>query len=182
MLTRVIIENKKGNFVTPYEKTNYDKTTFQNTVSALSWYMIYQCPTEQAMFHMFITVLAFSLEKNSHLKKKFLKYNPKPTNLWRQRLDDEFRKTSLNRETHFKLFRLKPFTDSWTAYKEAKDCLSNLIKTKQGTFSHDLASNLVNFSTENINQIRRSKPTSVAKSCLENSFGNLSVDKDASSI
>ena len=158
-ITRVIIENKKGNIVTSYDKTNYDEITFRKTVSALSWFNDLSMPTAQAMLRMFIKVLAFSLEKHAHLNKKFIKYNPKPTILGRQRLDNEFKKASLNRQTTFNFFRLKPSTDSWTAYKEAKNCLSNLINTKQETISLDLASNLVNFPTKNINQIRRSKPT-----------------------
>ena len=86
-----------------------------------------------------------------------------------------------NRQTQFNLFRAKPSIDRWTAYKETKHRLSNLINTKQGTFSQDLASNLVtskqrwNF----INHIRRSKPTSVEISCLKNSFGDLIVDGNA---
>ena len=79
----------------------------------------------------------------------------------------------------FNLFPAKPSLDRWTAYK-AKHRLSNLINTKQGTFSQDLTSNLVTSKQRwNFNHIRRSKPTSVEISCLKNSFGDLIVDENA---
>ena len=180
-ITEVINARKKAKFLSTFDKTNYDKKAFRNTVSTLPWYRIYQCRTVQAMLSMFITLLLFSLEKHAPLKKNFIKYKPKPTILGKPWFDDECKKALENRQTQFNLFRAKPSIDRWTAYKAAKHRLSNLIKTKQRTFSQDLASNLVtskqkwNF----INHIRRSKPTSVEISCLKNSFGDLIVDDNA---
>ena len=84
LISRVINARKKAKIITKFDKKNYDKTSFRNTVSALPWYKIYQCPTARAMLSLFIMLLLTSLKKHAPLTKKFIKPKPGPSILKKQ--------------------------------------------------------------------------------------------------
>ena len=66
--------------ISTFNKKNYQKNEFCNSLSALPWYLLYQCTDAQKMFSTMIYLISCALQQHAPIEKKFVR-NFKPKNV-----------------------------------------------------------------------------------------------------
>ena len=80
ILTDIKCGKSLPRIISTFNKKNYQKNDFCNTLSALPWYLLYQCTDAQNMFSTMIYLISSALQQHAPIEKKFVR-NFKPKNV-----------------------------------------------------------------------------------------------------
>ena len=78
ILTDIKCGKSLPRIISTFNKKNYQKNEFCNTLSALPWYLLYQCTDAQNMFSTMIYLISSALQQHAPIEKKFVRnFKPK---------------------------------------------------------------------------------------------------------
>ena len=112
-------------------KKNYQKNEFFNTLSALPWYLLYQCTDAQSMFSTMIYLISSALQQHAPIEKKFVR-NFKPTNVLKTEwLDSECQQLLIKKQNSLRSYRSQSTSNNWSKYQFLRNQMSQLNGSKQ---------------------------------------------------
>ena len=161
--------------ISTFNKKNYQKNEFCNTLSALPWYLLYQCTDAQNMFSTMIYLIFSALQQHAPVEKKFVR-NFKPKNVLKREWFDSECQQLLNKKLNsLKSYRSQSTSDNWSKYQFLRNQMSQLIRSKQLDHSKNCFSLLstIQQKWKYINQVRGTCSGNNRITVLRNSFSEM---------
>ena len=161
--------------ITTFNKKNYQKNEFCNSLSALPWYLLYQCTDAQNMFSTMIYLISCALQQHAPIEKKFVR-NFKPKNVLKTEwFDSECQQLLTKKQNSLRSYRSQSTSDNWSKYQFLRNQMSKLIRSKQFDHSKNCFSLLstIQQKWKYINQVRGTCSGNHRITVLRNSFSEM---------
>ena len=158
-----------------FQKKNYQKNEFCNTLSALPWYLLYQCSDAQNMFSTMIYLISSALQHHAPIEKKFVR-NFKPKNVLKTEwFNSECQQLLIKKQNSLRSYRSQSTSNNWSKYQFLRNQMSQLIRSKQLDHSKNCFSLLstIQQKWKYINQVRGTCSGHNRITVLRNSFSEM---------
>ena len=131
ILTDIKCGKSLPRIISTFNKKNYQKNEFCNTLSALPWYLLYQCTDAQNMFSTMIYLISSALQQHAPIEKKFVRnFKPKIV-LKTEWFDSECQQLLIKKQNLLGSHRSQSTSDNWSKYQFLRNQMSQLIRSKQ---------------------------------------------------
>ena len=175
ILTDIKCGKNLPRIISTFNKKNYQKNEFCNTLSALHWYLLYQCTDAQNMFSTMIYLISSALQQHAPIEKKFIR-NFKPKNVLKTEcFDSDCQQLLIQKQNSLRSYRTQSTSDNCSKYQFLRNQMSQLIKSKQLDHSKNCFSLLstIQQKWKYINQVRVTCSGNNRITALRNSFSEM---------
>ena len=98
--------------ISTFNKKNYQKNEFCNSLSALPWYLLYQCTDAQNMFSTMTYLISCALQQHAPIENKFVR-NFKPKNVLKTEwFDSECQQLLTKKQNSLRSYRSQSTSDN----------------------------------------------------------------------